>query len=402
MKRRRVKITGIGPVTPAGVGREAFSKGIYQRESCVREFRGIDSEYGSFVAAFIEDFDIENYVKRSVALKGAARHTLFAVAGAALAIADARLTIDQVNALNPVFVAGSSVMDFDGICRTIDSVLENGVRGALARSVYTANAACIPATAANALRVNARTMSIQSSCCAGLDAVGYAAGLVANGETDLAICGGTEAPLARCPLVELRAAGLTPATTERAGQINRPFDRWRTTGVVSEGASMFVLEPESSPRPGLSFVAGYAYANDPLNENCGGMVEAMRRAMASAGLRPGDIDSINAWGPGHWQIDAAETEMLRRVFGDLLKSVPVCSIKGLLGNPLGAAPALQLASVVCAQAHSMLPPTVNWQFPDPHCDLNLSGNERPFAHRMTLINAHGLSGVNASMVVEKC
>ena len=402
MKRRRVKITGIGPVTPAGIGREAFSKGIFQIESCVREYRGIDAEYGPFVAAFIADFEIENYVKRSVALKGSARHTLFAVAGAAMAIADARLTIEEINKLNPVLVAGSSVMDFDGICRTIDSVLDNGVRGALARSVYTANAACIPATAANALRINARTMSIQSSCCAGLDAVGYAAGMVANGETDLAICGGTEAPLARCPLVELRAAGLTPATTERAGQINRPFDRWRTTGVVSEGASMFVLEPESSPRPGLSWIAGYAYANDPLNENCGGMAEAMRRALASAGLRPGDIDSINAWGPGHSQIDAAESEMLRRVFGKGINSIPVCSIKGLVGNPLGAAPALQLAAVVCSQAQGLFPPTVNWQFPDPACNLNLSSSVRPFPHGMTLINAHGLSGVNASMVVEKC
>ena len=402
MKRRRVKITGIGPVTPAGIGREEFWKGILEPVSRVRPFDRLAPELGPFVAAYIDDFQIGRFISKENVPKGAARHTLFAIAASGLAIKDAGISVAEFRRKNTVVVAGACVMDFDGIIRTVDGVNCRGARGALSRAIYTTNAATIAASISDSLGIEARSMSVQSSCCTGLDAIGHAARLVAAGDADIAICGGTDSPLYRCPLVELRAVGMTPDTFENAGKLNRPFDLWRTTGVVSEGASMFIIEPESSDRPGYSFVDGYAYANDPIDRLCGGMEQAMIMAIADAGIRPSGVDAISAWGPGHRLIDAAEALQLQAVFGPHLRDVPAVSIKGSIGNPLGAAPAIQVAAAALSQRYSLIPPTVNWQYPDPACPLMLSNEIVSVDHEKTLVNAHGISGVNASLLLSRC
>ena len=165
---------------------------------------------------------------------------------------------------------------------------------------------------------------------------------------------------------------------------------------------MVVLEPESSPRPGYTFVSGYAYATDRDNNLCGGLGVAIRLAIADARLRPGDIEVISAWGPGHKLIDAAEAREILSIFKDVLPQIPVVSIKGAIGTPFAAAPATQIAAAALGQREGLIPPTVNWEYPDPACPLNLSRNARSIEHRRTLINAHGMGGVNAAMVLERC
>jgi 3-oxoacyl-(acyl-carrier-protein) synthase len=247
-----------------------------------------------------------------------------------------------------------------------------------------------------------RTRAVQTSCCSGLDAIGQAAELVAAGEVDLALCGGTECPLHQFPLLELRAAGLTPPTTEMPERMARPFDLWRTTGVVSEGAAVLVLEPESSPRVGYSFISGYGFASDPPAAMCGGLVQSARLALAASRLRPESIDCINAWGPGHKAVDAGEADAMVAVFGKGLERVPVFSIKGAIGSPLGAAPAIQVAVAALAHQREMIPPTVNWEYPDPACPLNLCNRARSIRTDAALVNAHGVGGVNTSLVLQRC
>ena len=402
MKRRRVKITGIGPVTPAGIGREAFAKGIFESTSRVRSFTRLGEEVGPLVAAHLTAFDVKKFIGGFEVPKGTARHTLFALAGAALALQDAQISFDELQSLRCGVLTGSSLLDFGGIGAAIESVEAKGVRGAQPRVVYTTTLTAIPELISNFCNITARTLTLQTSCCAGLDAIGHAARLVSSGEIDLAICGGTEAPLHHFPLLELRAAGLTPPTTENPEKLARPFDLWRTTGVISEGACMFVLEPEGSRRVGYSFVAGYGFANDSRNDLCQGMFTASRLALADAGIHAANIDSINAWGPGHKLIDAAEAKAMHDLFGRLLTEIPATSIKGAIGTPLGAAPAIQVAAAALSQRHAMLPPTVNWQFPDPACPLNLSSVARLVPNCATLVNSHGVGNVNASLVLQKC
>jgi 3-oxoacyl-(acyl-carrier-protein) synthase len=403
MKRRRVKITGIGPVTPAGIGRDAFWKGITEPVSRVSPYQNLGAEFGPFVAAHIPNFDIGLYVAdKSVLPKNSARHTLFAVAGAMLAVEDAGIRMEELRGENCVIVTGSSLMDFGGISSSTEAVFKRGARGAIARTIFTTNLTSVPDAINRVFETTGRAMAVQNSCCSGLDAIGYAASLIADGAADIAICGGTEAPLHRCPLLELRAAGLTPISDELPTRIARPFDLWRTTGVVSEGACMIVLEPDSSPRKGYSYISGYAFASDKSDNLCGGLGESGRLSIADANIRPTEIDVISAWGPGHKRIDEAEARAMSNLFGELLTTIPVSSIKGAIGSPLGAAPAIQVGTAALSQHFSLIPPTVNWEYPDPACPFSLSNKPRTIEHRSTLINSHGVGSVNASMVLERC
>jgi 3-oxoacyl-(acyl-carrier-protein) synthase len=402
MKRRRVKITGIGPVTPAGIGREEFWKGILEPVSRVRPYRGLGVEHGPIVAAYLDHFNIDRYVPRGSVPKGSARHTLFAIAAAVLAIKDAGISKEELERSSCAIVIGSTLPDFGGIGKSIEAVEARGSRGANPRVVFTTHNATVPGTIGEILGITADSMTLQSSCPSGLDAVGYACELVGSGQTDIALCGGTDAPLHRFPLLEFRAAGLTPETEDMSARIARPFDMWRTTGVISEGACLFVIEPESSSRRGYSMITGYAFANDSNGDLCGGLESSTRRAMADAGVRVASVDAISAWGPGHRLIDAGEARAMKRIFSTALSEVPSFSIKGAIGSPMGAAGPIQIAATALGQSSGIIPPTVNWEYPDPECPLNLARSARVVQHSTTLINAHGLAGVNSSMILERC
>ncbi len=399
MRRRRVKITGVGPVTPAGIGREAFWKGILEPVSRVRRFTDLGEEYGPFVATVVDGFDLMDYFEHPGRLIGAARHTQFALAGASLALADAGIHLDELKRMTTLVGIGVSLLDFGWVNRSSEGIHKRGLKGALRRIVYEANPATIGGAIIERFQIRGKSMVFQSSCCGGLDAVGQMADAIATGEADLAICGGTEAPLHRTPMLELRAAGLTPSNPERPSAQCRPFDLWRTTGVVGEGAAIFILEAESSPRPALAWIDGYGYYSDENGVLFSGLAEAVMTALAEAGLQREQIDSIDAWGPGHREIDAAEFRALSRVFGAKLSNLATFSIKGAIGNPLGAAGAIQIAAGVLAIQERCLPPTVNWEYADPACPLSLSNQPRHLITQRMLVNAHGLSGSNSALIL---
>jgi 3-oxoacyl-[acyl-carrier-protein] synthase II len=401
MKRRRVKITGIGPVTPAGIGREAFWAGILEPVSRVTRMKRFPDEAGAFVAAEVKDFRLENYLPE-VSSKRMPRHTQFALAGAALALQDAGLKLADLRGKLPLIVIGASLMDFGAINKGVDLVLRKGPLNALPTSVFSASVSSISGTIGELIGGTTRTLAVQSACCAGSDAIGHAAEMVAAGEADMALCGGTEAPLFFHPMLELRLAGLAPGNADMPERQCRPFDLWRTTGVIGEGACLFLIEAEESPRPGYAFIDGYAFASDQLGSPGDGLGEAIRLALANAGVPSREIDCINAWGPGHKIIDAAEAKALSAVFGVELRSVPAVSLKGAIGNPLGAGGAIQTGCAALGLRDGIVPPTVNWQFPDPACPLNLSAQTRFIPHRHTLVNSHGLSGTNACLVLQRC
>jgi 3-oxoacyl-(acyl-carrier-protein) synthase len=387
-------------VTPAGIGREAFWKGILEPVSRVSVVKRFPDDAGAFVAAEIKRFSVEDYVNNGGA-KRMARHTQFALAAAKLALADAGIPVQDVRGLSPVVVTGTSLMDSDVINRTIENVERKGARFGLSRVVYQGPVSAVASAVAEKIG-GARTLTLQSACCAGSDAIGHAAALVAEGACDLAICGGTEAPIYYHPMLELKMAGLSPDTAERPEQLSRPFDMWRTTGVIGEGACLLILEPESSPRRGYAYVSGYAFATDTANAPGAGWLESVRLCMANGNARASEVDLISAWGPGHRSIDALEARVLRNFFGDLVDEIPTVSIKGAIGNPFAAAGAIQVGCAALGMRESTVPPTVNWQHVDPACRLNLSAHARFLPSSAALISSHGLSGTNSCLLLRKC
>jgi 3-oxoacyl-(acyl-carrier-protein) synthase len=400
MNLRRVKITGVGPVTPAGIGREAFWRGIQEPVSRVRRIERFLPEAGAFVGAEVSDFHLEDYAP-GVSAKRMPRHTQFALAAAILAARDAGLELGDLSGRATVIAVGASLMDFGVINKSVEMIARKGPLFGLPSSVFSASVSAIGGAIGAQMRGTVRAMAFQSACCSGVDAIGHAAGAVARGEAEFAICGGTEAPLYFHPMLELKMAGLAPGNPEHPEQQCRPFDLWRTTGVIGEGACVLVLEPEESPRPALGYIRGYAYASDPEDAPGAGLAHAIRLALGNAALRADEVDAINAWGPGHRIVDAAEAAAVLEVFGEVAVEVPAFSIKGAIGNPLGAAGAIQVAASLMGFTHGVIPPTVNWNRPDPACRLGLSGCARHMAMKNVLINTHGLSGTNACLLLSR-
>jgi 3-oxoacyl-(acyl-carrier-protein) synthase len=399
--RRRVKITGIGPVTPAGIGRESFFQGINESLSRTREVTRFDPRAGSFVAAEIHGFQLAEWVADVGNTKRMPRQTQFAIAGAMLALADAGMTLEELRGMDPVVVNGSSLADPELTYKMIAGVINKGPRHALPGAIYEIQPSAISSAIAKVLNTRCRTIALQSACCAGLDAIGHGAEMIASGQAEIAFCSGTEAPVVNQPMIELGLAKLSPRNSRKPTEMGRPFDLWRNTGVIGEGACVLLLESEDSPRPAYAWVAGYAYGNDDVGSSGNGLSETMKMALANAQCPPASVDLINAWGPGHKEIDAIESECLWKFFGERLKSIPAVSVKGAIGNPLGAAGSIQVASAALSLQTGRVPPTVNWETPDPVCPLNLSTHFRDLGCTVALVNAHGLCGTNASMVLCK-
>jgi 3-oxoacyl-(acyl-carrier-protein) synthase len=396
--RRRVKITGLGPVTPAGIGRAAFERGINESVSRVRLVERL-LDRGQFIAAEVPNFRLSDWLAVDGSMKRLARHTQFALAGTALALGDAGLTAGDLAGRNPAIVNGSTLMDLESIYRTMVNTATKGPRYAVPTAVVDSQQIAVPARIAEWLDTPARVISLQTACCSGLDAIGHAAELIATGQADIALCSGTESPVLYHPMLELGMTRLSPQNSNDPASMGRPFDLWRSTGVIGEGAAVLLLESESSPRPAYAWVCGYAYCCDTVGVSGNGMTEAMRMALANARRNPSEVDFINAWGPGHETVDRVEAQCLREIFGDRLPNIATTSLKGAIGNPLGAAGAIQAASVCLSFRSGIVPPTVNWETPDPDCPLNLSNRARDIRPHVALIDAHGLGGSNAALVL---
>ena len=401
MNRRRIKITGIGPVSPTGIGRVEFWNGLLDGKSRGITIKRFREEAGHFVGAEVPDFSLDRYVSR-IPSKRVPRHTQFAIAAAALAINDANISHNELRASRVAIYTGAALMDFGTINKSVEMILRRGPVNGLPSAITSASVGAIGAAVSDYLELtNTMNMAFQSACCSGLDAIGHAAMMLSRGEADIAICGGTEAPIYFHPMLELRMAGLAPGNPDKPDLQCRPFDLWRTTGMIGEGACMLVLEPENSSREHYAFIDGYASASDRVGALCSGLGSAMRSCISNAGLVVNDVESINAWGPGHREIDKHEAKMIEEVFRVRVEETPAYSIKGAIGNPLGAAGALQTAAAACGVCEGIVLPTVNWKYKDPDCALNLSDTVRFVSHRNSLINAHGISGANACLLISR-
>lgn len=399
--RRRVKITGLGPVTPAGIGREAFFLGINERLSRVKELDRLEAQAGRLVAAEVENFRVRDWVPDSGRSKRLPRHTEFALAATALALRDAGLSPPDVARLDPVVINGSSLMDMNLLQRSFGAISAKGARHAIPSVIYETPVSAIGGHIAEMIPARCRTLALQSACCGGLDAVGHGARMVAEGETDFAICCGTESPICATPMAEFALVGLSPRNTAKPTEMGRPFDLWRNTGVIGEGACVVLMEPEESPRPAYAWFGGYAFGGDSDGVPASGLAWTMKMSLANAARRAEEVDLIHAWGSGHPDLDRIEALCLRGLFGERLPRIPAVSIKGAIGNPLAAAGAMQVASAALALKTGVVPPTVNWDTPDPECPLNLGRASREVGCELALVNAHGVGGTNASLVLSR-
>jgi len=409
MKRNRVVMTGMGILAPNGIGVEQFWESLLVGRSGIGPITLFDaSGFKSRIAGEVKNFDPTDYIEPELKPKRMARHTQFAYACAMMALKDAGLNINDLELPSPTpVVIGVSMNAMDVIERAFYSVHENGPN----RMAATTSAASIPqapaVVIADRIGTCARAATVSSACPSGLDAIADAAAMIRSGEAEIAIAGGTDAPITPLVMGSFIASGLSSCRNGDPERASRPFDIDRDSGVISEGAGVFVLEElqRAEARGARAFLEIVAYGKrrdqDP-ERPASGLEDSMRLALANGAATVSDVDHISAYGPGHPVLDAIEVDALKRVFGDRAYSIPINSIKGVTGNALSAAGPFQLAASALTVRDQIVPATVNLDTPDPECDLGFV-RVRPRRAKVdcVLLNVRGLGGSASTMLVKR-
>jgi 3-oxoacyl-[acyl-carrier-protein] synthase II len=406
-RRNRVVITGMGVLAPNGTGLEAFWDSLLTGRSGIGPITLFDATgYKSRIAGEVKGFDPLDYIEPELKPKRMARHTQLAYAASMMAIKDAGLEINDGDFPSPTpVVIGVSTSAMDIIERSISDCESRGAKAASPTAVGALAPQAVASIIADRIGRQADAATVSSACPSGLDAVILAAAMIQAGEAELAVAGGADAPIVKHTFAAFTAAGLSSYRNDEPEKASRPFDLERDTGVISEGAGVFILENlERAEARGARIyleICGYAKQRDNSpTEPASGLVGSMRLALANADLTVNDIDYIAAYGPGHPILDAAEVRYIKEVFGDLAYSIPVSSIKGVTGNPLAAGGPMQIAACALSLRDQKIAPTTNCEFPDPDCDLDfVPGIPRKAKLKYILLNVRGLGGGASTLVV---
>jgi 3-oxoacyl-[acyl-carrier-protein] synthase II len=404
---RRVAITGVGAVTPLGNDAPSTWEGLVAGRSGVDFIRAFDaSEFPVRIAGEVKDYD-PNSATRPKEARKFDRNVLFALSAAKEALADA-----GVNGYAPErtgVIVGNCIGGFNELMRQHDVLRERGPDRV--SPYFLANVLVDSPSGQLAIELGVRgpNYAIVSACATGSHAIGEAAELIRRGDADVVLAGGTEScihPLILagfCSMRGLAAENGTPATAAR------PFDAARAGFVIAEGAGIVVLEEldEARSRGARVYaeVLAYGASNDahhmlqPDPESVG-VADMMRAALARAGVAPETVDYVNAHGTGTPLGDVAETRAIKEVFGDHAYELAISSTKSMTGHMFGAAGAVEAIASALAIHHRVIPPTINYETPDPDCDLDYVPNEaRESEIRVALSNAMGLGGHNGCVLL---
>ena len=411
MPKRRVVITGLGIVAPNTIGKENFWAALIEGKSGIRKITRFDpTPFPTQIAGEV-DLDISQFIDCKEARR-MDRTTHLAMAAAKLAFTDSQLDLATCNP-ERIGVILATTMAGKGF--TLEEY-ENSYRakGPMKISAFTAIAS-FPDAAASSISLEfglkGPSLSLSSACSSSSDAFILARDLIQKDVVDSVIVGGSDAPLfapvfsSFCVLRALSKRNDTPETA------SRPFDRLRDGFVLSEGAGVLILEElEHALKRGAHIygeILGVSSTCDAYHitspDPHGLQAErALRLAIQDAGIEPQDIDYINAHGTSTPLNDKIETMVIKRVFGDRAKEIPVTSTKSMIGHTIAAAGALEICAAILALEKGIIHPTINQEVPDPECDLNYVPNKAITAHpKIILKNSFGFGGKNAALVIGK-
>ena len=409
MNRARVVITGLGPITCIGKGVDGFWKGILAEKTGIGPITSFDvSGFGVRVAGEIRDWDPEEFFPTH-RLKRLDRYAQFSVASAKLALDDAGIEYSREKPQDRIGVSFGTALG--GVCKAEEQYirfLKKGARGVqptLAVQVFGGSAHSNIAIDFGFRGVGTTN---SNSCASGTVSVGEALRYIRDDFADVVVAGGAEAPLTTITIGAFDIIK-TMSRCEDPQLACRPFDKLRDGFVMGEGAASLILEElEHARARGAKIYAevlGYSLNNDafhmttplPSGDSC---IRAMRDALADAQVGPEQIDYVNAHASSTQLNDSAETMSIKDVLGEHAKKIPVSGTKGYHGHPLGATGAIEAALCALALDRQWVPPTINYQNPDPACDLDVVPNHgRADALNYVMSNSFGFGGINACIVL---
>jgi len=408
---RRVVITGIGAITPIGLGVDGLWEGLRRRTSAVRCITRFDpTAFKSRIAGEVPDFVPTDHIEERRARR-LDRYSQFTIAATRMAIADARLDLaredpDRVGAMMGTALGGVANGE-----RNYHAFVTQGPRAVdpgLALTVFAGAASCNIAIEFGCTGPNSTN---GMSCASGAIAIGDGFRSIVRGDADIMLAGGAEAPLAPLCFGAFAIIRAMSTRNDDPAHASRPFDLGRDGFVMAEGSAVLVLEERSRAlargAPIYAEVCGYGLTNDAHHMTAprpdgSQAARAIRNALAEAHVAPHEVGYINAHGSSTPLNDSTETRAIRQVFGEHADRVPLSGTKGYYGHALGASGAFEAAICALASRHGWLPPTVNLETPDPACDLPMvTGEGRDLAPDVLLSNSFGFGGINAALVFRR-
>lgn len=411
MGERRVVVTGMGVIAPNGIGIDHFWDSLVHGRSGVGKISHFDaSSYPSQMAGEIKDFDPLDFMGFKTARR-MDRFAHFSVAATRMALDDAGIEISEKNSERVGISLGSALGGIPCAEKQHSIFLEKGlnrVDSLIAIKIFSGAAT---SQVSVEFGIKGHSNTIGGACAAGADSIGYAFYAIKNNLADMMIAGGAEAPIV--PLT-FGAFCLIKALSTRNGdptRASRPFDKKRDGFVMGEGAGVLILEDlNCACKRGASIYAemlGYGTTNDayhmvrplPTGEQA---KKAAQLALSNANIGPSQIDYINAHGTSTPLNDKVETDVIKEVFGEHAYRIPISSTKSMIGHSLGAAGAIEFVASVLTIKNQFIHPTINYEFPDPDCDLDYVPNEgREAIVKTVLSNSYGFGGKNSAIIIRK-
>lgn len=411
MTPRRVVITGLGAITPLGKSIADFWDGLVKGKSGARPITHFDvSEFPTKFAGQIPDYNPTDYfeVKEARRLD---KFTQYALVASEEAIKDSALNLEQVDKNRVAVLIGTGIGGFEVFFKQCLEFSNRGPRGVSPFFIPM----LIPDIASGHVSIKygfrGPNYCAVSACATGSHNIGLAYDSIKYGTADYAICGGTEAPVFEMGVAGFNAMKAMSTRNDEPETASRPFDATRDGFVLGEGSGIMVLEEyESAVKRGATIyaeIAGYGFSADAHHITApdpdgNGVILAMTSALNAAGIKPEHIDHINMHGTSTPLGDVAETNSIKKVFGDYAYKINLNSTKSMTGHMLGAAGAAESVATILAIKNGIVPPTINYTTPDPNCDLNYTVNEAQTRNiRYAINNAFGFGGHNTSLIFKK-
>jgi 3-oxoacyl-[acyl-carrier-protein] synthase II len=403
--KRRVVITGLGALTPIGLNVEEYWQSLVQGKNGVAPISLFDSAlYPVKIAAEVKGFAAESYLplKR---VDRTSRVTQMGLVAAQMALASAQLNLETENPGEiGVVIATSGMLSLLVDCAEIIKTKPHRIDPLIITKIAPS---MVPAQIGLELKLRGPNTSMNSACASGSDAIGTAMSHIQLGHCEVMLAGGSEAGVNHVALASTARVGALTRNPDY-NRACRPFDLNRSGFVVGEGAAILVLESlehaQQRGAPILAELAGAGWSFDAFNDTAPDAVQeavAMSKAIKDAGITAGDIDYINAHGTSTALNDATETQAIKIVLGQHAYKIPISSNKSMIGHLAAAAGAVEAVAAVKTIMHGLIPPTINYETPDPACDLDYVPNKaREGRVNICLSNSFGMGGQNCCLIIK--
>jgi 3-oxoacyl-[acyl-carrier-protein] synthase II len=411
MNKRRVMITGLGVVAPNGIGKQDFWRANIEGNSGVSLVEGFDaSTLGSKISGQIKNFETGKFISPQVTNK-TDRFTQLGIAASKLAIEDSKIDLNKVDKNRAGVSIGSGLGGIIFHEEQISTMYERGFKKAEPLGVPKVAPNAVAGYVSIIFGLTGPNIALSTACSSGAHGIGWAYDMIRLGRAEVMVAGGAEAPITPYTFAAFNALRVLSKRNDSPQEASRPFDKERDGFVMGEGSGILILEELSQAKKrnaqiyaeviGYSVNSGAYHMVMPVSEGKDA-AEAMAEALKEANIKPKEVNYINAHGTSTQANDKAETQAIKEVFQEYAYKIPISSTKSMIGHTIGASGAIE--AIICALAieNNLIPPTINYRYPDPDCDLDYVPTQaRKQKVDIALSNSFGFGSNNACLVIRR-